>query len=520
MSVCSPNFVFMQPLLTLSLLNLSGITKKFPGVVALDNVSLSVSAGEVVSIIGENGAGKSTLMKVLGGVYQPEGGSIIWEGKPISLRSPSDSLALGIRIIYQELSVLDNLDIAGNIFLGREPRKALGLLDRAKMYEDSKKILERLGMKRAPDTPTSRLSLAERQLVEIARALSMQVKVLILDEPTSSLTWEETERLLALIADLKSQGVAIIYISHRLEEVRQISDRVVALRDGKNAGELLPPEITHDNMVQKMVGRALVEEKRESKEGEEGKKEIGEVCLTLKGFCTQRYPECPLDLELRRGEILGMAGLVGAGRSEIARAVFGVEKGKRGEVIMEGKTLRLRSPQDAIKAGIYLIPEDRRGAGLTVDMTIRENISMPQLRQFATASLLIGNKEATFTQVWSDKLTVKAPTVESLASNLSGGNQQKVVIARWLSLAPKVLIFDEPTRGIDVGAKAEIYARMRELADAGIAIWMISSDMEEVLKVSDRVVILHEGKITGILDREEASEQAIMQRMVGKHLEK
>jgi ribose transport system ATP-binding protein len=493
------------------MLQLSGITKKFPGVLALDNVSLSVSAGEVVSVIGENGAGKSTLMKVLGGVYIPEAGNLVWEGQPLILRSPSDSLAKGIRIIYQELSVLDNLDIAGNIFLGREPRNKLGLLNYAKMQADTAKILERLGLKRAPNVPTSRLSIAERQLVEIARALSMQVKLLILDEPTSSLTLDETERLLKLIADLKAEGVAILYISHRLDEVIRVSDRVVGLRDGKNAGELAKNEISHDAMVQMMVGRSLVES-----DTYERSSKTGEPRLILKGVRTLRYPDSPIDLEVRSGEILGMAGLVGAGRSELARAIFGVDKIKGGEVVIENKTLRLRSPQDAIRAGVYLIPEDRRGAGLTVEMSIGENISMPKLGQFALGGLLNGKKEAIFTQEWSDKLTVKAPSAATRASNLSGGNQQKVVIARWLSLSPKVLIFDEPTRGIDVGAKAEIYARMRELAASGIAIWMISSDMEEILKISDRVAILHEGKLTGLLDRAEATEQAIMQRMVNK----
>jgi ribose transport system ATP-binding protein len=493
------------------MLQLSGITKKFPGVLALDNVSLSISAGEVVSVIGENGAGKSTLMKVLGGVYIPDAGSLVWEGQPLTLRSPSDSLAKGIRIIYQELSVLDNLDIAGNIFLGREPRNKIGLLDTAKMQTDTAKILERLGLKRAPNFPTSRLSIAERQLVEIARALSMQVKLLILDEPTSSLTLDETERLLKLIADLKAEGVAILYISHRLDEVIRVSDRVVALRDGKNVGELNKSEISHDAMVQMMVGRSLAESVVY-----QAPTKTGEPRLTLQGVRTLRYPDSPIDLEVRSGEILGMAGLVGAGRSELARAIFGVEKLKGGEVIVENKPLRLRSPQDAIRAGVYLIPEDRRGAGLTVEMSIGENISMPNLKQFSFFGLLTGNKETAFTQEWSDKLTVKAPSVATRASNLSGGNQQKVVIARWLSLNPKVLIFDEPTRGIDVGAKAEIYARMRELSASGIAIWMISSDMEEILKISDRVAILHEGKLTGILDRAEATEQTIMQHMVNK----
>ncbi|MBI1333534.1 MAG: sugar ABC transporter ATP-binding protein [Armatimonadetes bacterium] len=490
------------------LLQLKGITKRFPGVVALENVNLDLAAGEVVAIIGENGAGKSTLMKILSGVYQADGGSIQFEGKPLTLRSPSDALDKGIRIIYQELSGLDNLDVASNIFLGREYTKG-PFVDQKKLVDLSRSILERVGLKVLPSTLLSRLSIAEKQLVEIARALSLKVKVLILDEPTSSLTLEETHNLLALVKSLKAEGVSILYITHRLDEVQQIADRVVGLRDGKNAGGLAREEITKAAMVKMMVGRDIERANFEAKEG-------GEVVMRLVDFRTTRYPDKAINLDIRAGEILGMAGLVGAGRSELVRAIFGIDP-FQGRIEIGGKAVRIRSPKDAIQYGVFLAPEDRRGCGLTVQMSVKDNVTMPKLAWLSTAGLVRRRDEEAYARDSVGKMSVKTASIHTEISTLSGGNQQKVVLGRWMAMNPKVLIVDEPTRGIDVGSKAEIYEELRMIASTGTAIWMISSDMEEVINVSDRVAVMHEGQLGGILDRTNVTEEAIMKLATGGH---
>jgi ribose transport system ATP-binding protein len=490
------------------LLKLSNITKTFPGVVALNSVSLDLAVGEVVAIIGENGAGKSTLMKILSGVHKADSGTIEFEGQPFVIKSPSDALAKGIRIIYQELSGLDNLDIASNIFLGQEFR--IGpFVDQKRLNEESTKILDRIGLNISPQTPLKQLSLAEKQLVEIARALSLKVKVLILDEPTSSLTIEETQNLLNLVKELRSQGVSILYITHRLDEVHQIADRVVALRDGVNAGNLSKEELSKDAMVKMMIGREIKKEDRPPLNS-------GKVALKLCNVCSARYPNWPINLEIRTGEILGMAGLVGAGRTELVRAVYGIDSYK-GHLEIDGQSVRIRSPKDAISHGIFLAPEDRRGCGLTVEMTVKENASMPKLNVMADFGLIRTKKEEEYASKSVAAMNVKTTSINSNVSTLSGGNQQKVVLGRWLAMNPKVLIVDEPTRGIDVGSKAEIYSQLREIASTGTAIWMISSDMEEVINVSDRVAVLHEGKLTGILDRDEVNEESVMKLATGGH---
>jgi ribose transport system ATP-binding protein len=473
------------------ILEMRGISKRFPGVVALEKVDLEVYPGEVVALIGENGAGKSTLMKILGGVHQPDEGEVLIDGRPARIHSVSDAIALRIGFIHQELNVLDNLDVAGNIFLGREPRRGglLGLIDRKKLYADAEVYLKRLGLNLPGRTPLGTLSIAQQQLVEIAKTLSQNARILIMDEPTSSLTLSETERLIGVVKDLRAQGVSIIYISHRLGEVKELADRVVALRDGRNAGRLAREEVTHDRMVKMMVGRDI-ESFYASGGGAEGRSRFG-----VRALRTRRYPQHAVTFDLREGEILGLAGLVGAGRTEVAQAVFGVEPPAGGSVVLGGEEVSIRSPRDAIRRGIYLIPEDRRRCGLIVDDLIRKNVTLPALDRYATAGIV--------------------PSVEVRAGNLSGGNQQKVVLAKWLSLEPKVLIFDEPTRGIDVGAKAEIYELMRRLAAEGVAVLMISSDMEEVLGVSDRVAVMHEGRLTGILEREQCTEEAVMRLAVG-----
>jgi ribose transport system ATP-binding protein len=494
------------------ILQLAGISKRFPGVVALDKVSLSVAKGEVIALIGENGAGKSTLMKILGGVHQPDGGEIRIDDRVVHLRSVADADRAGIGFVHQELNNLDNLNVAANIFLGREPLWGgpLCLLNRRKMIADSRPFLQRLGLDIHPAMLLSELSLAQQQMVEIAKALSQNARILILDEPTSSLTAGETETLLKTVRDLRDSGVSVIYISHRLNEIGQVADRVVALRDGKNAGNLSREQISHENMVRLMIGRDLKSFFIPPGFSPQLKR------LEVRGLRTFDRPNQTIDFEAHGGEILGFAGLVGAGRSEMALAVFGVEPPIAGEVFLDGKRLHIHDPDDAISAGIYLVPEDRRRTGLVTEMTVRENITLPGLWNYTEFALIVRKRETIKAREEVVSLKIKTPGVESRVMNLSGGNQQKVVLGKWLALRPKVLIVDEPTRGIDVGAKAEIYRLLRELADHGVAVIAISSDLEEVLGISDRIAVMREGAITGLLDRPQFSEQAVMNLAFGR----
>jgi len=498
----------------MSTLSLKGICKRFPGVVALDNVNFSVGSGEVVALIGENGAGKSTLMKILGGVYQPDGGNLDIDGKPVVIRSVADATRHRIGFVHQELNNLDNLDVGANLFLGREPRYGgpLMLVDRGRIVRESKPFLERLGLRIDPRTPLRQLSLAQQQMVEIAKALSQNAQYLILDEPTSSLTLAETDKLLATVKELRKQDVGIVYITHRLGEIIQIADRVVALRDGKNAGYLSREQISHDNMVRLMVGREL----KNFYVAGKGTAEQSQARLSVQGLVTRANPLHVVSFDVRAGEILGFAGLVGAGRSEVAQALFGVDPPLAGRILIDGNPLDARSARSVINAGLYLVPEDRRRTGLLTELTIRENITLPALWRYSVAAMIQRRQENTVSSRFVQMLRVKTPTLETKARNLSGGNQQKVVLAKWLSLDPKVLIVDEPTRGIDVGAKAEVYRLLRDLADRGVAIIVISSDMEEVLGISDRIAVMHEGTISGFLDRPEFSEEAVMNLAVGK----
>ncbi|NOT48249.1 MAG: sugar ABC transporter ATP-binding protein [Acidobacteria bacterium] len=491
------------------ILEMQKISKRFPGVIALDVVDFSISLGEVVALAGENGAGKSTLMKILGGVYNPDGGTLWVDGKETAIRSVSDATANGIGFVHQELNVLDNLTVAENVYLGREPRAFRFLIDRQKLNADADIYLKRLGLEISPRTQVRELSIAQQQMVEIAKALSLNARIVIMDEPTSSLTLTETDRLLRVIKDLRADGVSVIYISHRLGEIGQIADRVVVLRDGMNAGTLERDEIDHDNIVKLMVGRDI--EKFYRPPSDETARPFAEISELR----THRYPNCSNSFDVRKGEILGFAGLVGAGRSEAAQAIFGVDRAVSASISLDGKRVDIASARDAIANGIYLVPEDRRVSGLIVDLPILSNITLPALSRYASAGLVSRERENNTASEMCKKLVVKAPSPETNAASLSGGNQQKVVLAKWLSLDPKLMIFDEPTRGIDVGAKAEIYQLMRDLAKNGVAIMMISSDMEEILATSDRVAVMHEGKITGILDREAANEEAIMKLAVG-----
>jgi len=494
------------------LLEMRGISKRFPGVVALDSVNLQVARGEVVAVVGENGAGKSTLMKILGGIYQPDSGEIKIEGQAVKIQGVNDAIHRGIGFIHQELNVLDNLDVAANVFLGREPRNALGLIDQKKIHADTEPFIRRLGLNISTRTRLDRLSLAQQQMVEIAKALSLNARLIIMDEPTSSLTLAETKRLLELVCELGDQGVSVIYISHRLGEIDECADRVIVLRDGKNAGELTHDEATHDRLVNLMVGREI----KNYYVQPEGQKAAG--FFKVRNVSSSLFPGKAVSFDAARGEILGFAGLVGAGRSEIAKAIVGLDASPAKEVFLNGDRIPIQVPRDAIDHGICLVPENRRTEGLVVEMSVRENVSLPSLRHLSRCGLIQGRREREVAAQQVEALKVKTPTAETQVMNLSGGNQQKVVLGKWLARQPRVMILDEPTRGIDVGAKAEIYRLMRELAGQGTLILMISSDMEEILNVSDRIAVMHEGEITGVLERADCTEQNVMQLAIGKKI--
>jgi len=491
------------------LLEVCEVTKRFPGVQALTRVSLTLNKGEVLALIGENGAGKSTLMKILAGVQQPDEGKIKLDGKPIDIPTCRAANEVGIALIHQELNLSDNLDVGANIFLGREPLK-FGLIDRARIFTESKKVLERVGLNVSPDTIVNTLSIGHQQMVEIAKALSMNARVLIMDEPTSSLSSGESEALFKVVKDLRSKGVSIIYISHRMGEVIELADRVTVLRDGHNAGHLAKADINHENMVRLMVGRDL------SKFYARTQHKPGDVVLEAKNLRTPAWPRHALNFSVRSGEIVGFAGLIGAGRTEVLRVLFGVDIAAGGSVVVGGELLTLNSPIDAINAGIALVPEDRKQQGLVLEMAVKQNVSLAGLsRNRISGAFLNFNKEREDSKEMIGKMKIKTPSAEQVVQFLSGGNQQKVVIGKWLALKPKVLLLDEPTRGIDIGAKQEIYKLMEELAAQGVAIIFVSSEMEEVLGMSDRTLVMHEGRITGELQRSELSEEAIMHLATG-----
>jgi ribose transport system ATP-binding protein len=491
------------------LLEVRSLSKRFPGVRALHQVSLSLRAGEVLAVIGENGAGKSTLMKILAGVETPDRGEILLEGRPVRIGSVREATRLGIALIHQELNLADNLDVAANLFLGREPHR-LGFVDRRQLYAAARQFLHQVGLDCAPDVLVHRLPLGRQQLVEIAKALSTQARILIMDEPTSSLSQGETEQLYRVVKDLRGRGVSVVYISHRLREVKELADRVVVLRDGENAGELARDEISHDAMVRLMVGRELGRTDRTS----HGR---GEPLLVARGLRTLAHPRHPVDLDLRAGEIVGLAGLVGAGRTELLRAFFGIDRRAGGEVLIQGHRVQLESPRDAIRAGLALVPEDRKQQGVILEMAVCENMSLASLRRDARAAFWLNLPgEARLAEEMTRELKVKTPTLQQFVEYLSGGNQQKVALAKWLALRPRVLLLDEPTRGIDVGAKQEIYRLMETLAGQGVAILFVSSEMEEVLRMSDRTLVMHEGRLAGELSREQLSEEAIMRLATGQ----
>ena len=496
------------------LLKMSGISKRFPGVVALDRVDLAVAAGEIVGLVGENGAGKSTLMKVLSGVHRADSGVIAIDGVPATLHGPADAARLGIAIIHQELELIETLDAAGNVYLGREPHRGgpLRLLDRRRMEADTERHLARIGARIPARAIVRRLSTAEQQFVAIARALSMNARILVLDEPTASLGSAEAERLHAVLRDLRGHGTAIVYISHRLREIEALADGAVVLRDGRNAGVLPRGEITRDRLVQLMVGRTLEHAPRRPLEPAAAAALA--VRLQLDGVRTGRYPSAEVSLTVYAGEVLGVAGLIGAGRSELAEAICGVGPRRAGRVLLDGRPVAIHSPRDAIRAGICLVPEDRRRRGVIGAMSVRENITLPSLGSYARLGIVRRSAEARAGDDIARMLTVKASSNNAAVATLSGGNQQKVALGKWVARGPRVIVFDEPTQGVDVGAKAEIHRLVRRLADEGAAVIMISSDMEEIVAESDRVAVMHEGRITGILDRAACTPESIMQLAV------
>ncbi len=490
------------------LLAVQGVSKNFSGVQALADVDLTLLPGERLAVIGENGAGKSTLMKILAGVLPSDRGRIRLRGRPIEIRSVKDALEHGIALIHQELNLAPNLDLGANIFLGREPRRRL-LIDRSRIRRQSVRYLEMVGLDLSPGRLVSSLSIGQQQLVEIAKALAVDARILIMDEPTSSLSQHETLRLFEVIRDLKGRGVSVIYISHRLGEVQNLADRVEVLRDGENAGALEREEISHDRMVRLMVGRDI------SQFYHHLDRQPGPPILEVEELCTGAYPKNPLSFHVRGGEIVGVAGLVGAGRTGVLQTLFGINPPLSGRIEVSGKPLRPGRPLEAIRAGIALVPEDRKKQALILDMALRVNLSLVRLRRDQRFGFLDRGREADLVDQTIGRLSIRCQGSEQPVKYLSGGNQQKVVLGRWLAMDPSVLLLDEPTRGVDVGSKEEIYRLIEQLAARGVAVLFVSSEMEEILGLPDRVLVMHQGSITGELARDELSEERIMELATG-----
>lgn len=491
-----------------SLLEVSGIGKSFPGVRALHDVGFSVAPGEVVAVLGENGAGKSTLMKILAGVQTPDAGTIRVEGREVTIGSVSEGLAHGIALIHQELNLATNLGIGANLFLGREPGR-WGWIDEKEIAARSRVLLGRVGLDLDPGTPVGELSIGRQQLVEIAKALATEARLLIMDEPTSSLSQAEAERLFEVVRELRASGVSILYISHRLAEVIELADRAVVLRDGEKAGELAAGEITHENIVRLMVGREL------SQFYPHRPQPPGEVVLSVEGLRTSAHPRHPVDLTVRAGEIVGLSGLIGAGRTELLETLFGIRPAAGGRIVVEGVERSIDDPTTAIAAGLALVPEDRKQQGLILEFAVSENLSLTMIARDQRAGFLNAAAERDLADTMIRDLRIRTPSAAQVVRYLSGGNQQKVVLGKWLAIKPRVLLLDEPTRGVDIGAKQEIYAIMEQLAASGVAILFVSSELEEIIGMSDRVLVMHEGRIAGELRRGEAGEEPIMRLATG-----
>jgi inositol transport system ATP-binding protein len=491
------------------ILEMRHIDMRFQGVHALDDVSLTLRRGEVHAVVGENGAGKSTLMKVLVGLYSPNGGEILLDGKPTRFRSVGDTRAAGICMIFQEFNQVKHMTVMENIFLGREPRTKAGSVDYRKMLKDSKAVLEGMGVDIEPSTLVRDLTVAKQQLVEIVKAVSYNAQIIIMDEPTSALSDTEIRHLLETVSSLRAEGKTIVFISHKMEEIFGICDRVTVLRDGKYVHSGLVKGLSEGELIHMMVDREIsaMFPKQEAK--------IGEVVLEVKGL-TRKGEFEDISFSLRRGEILGLSGLMGAGRTEIVEAIMGTRRLDSGEIFLNGKRIVNRLPGDAIARGIIMVPEDRKRNGLALKLSVRDNILMSALKKCVRNGFIRRKLESKYSSEYIAKLEIKTGSDRQVCANLSGGNQQKVVIARVLNADPDVIILDEPTRGIDVKTKADIHHLMSQLAVQGKAVLMISSEMIEVLGMSDRIIVLHEGRITGTLDRGEADYRRIMQYAVGK----
>jgi ribose transport system ATP-binding protein len=486
------------------LLEAVGITKQFPGTLALDNVQLELQPGEIHAVMGENGAGKSTLMKILAGVNTADVGEIRFEGRQIAPASPREALMLGIAIVHQELSVVPTLTVAENIFPGRLPINFLGMVRYGELFKQAAHVLENLHVAVDPRDVVETLSIANQQLVEITKALSSNCKVLILDEPTSALTDHEADTLLEFLRRLAANGVGILYISHKLKEVFEVADRVTVLRDGKYVGTVTVKDTSTEQVVRMMVGREL----GTMYPPKNGKR--GEALLEVRNL---RLPNASVSnsFELYRGEVLGFAGLIGSGRSELARAVFGADPKETGEILLHGKPIKITSPQKAIDLGVGYLPEDRKAAGLFLEMSVKLNVEAAVIGEVSTTGLVASSKERSLAERYVDQLNISTPSIEQEVRRLSGGNQQKALVAKWLSIQPKVLIVDEPTRGIDVGAKREIHFLLRTLAENGVGVIMISSELPEVLGMSDRILVMHEGEIVNEFNAADATEEKIIQ---------
>lgn len=488
---------------TTPLLFMKGISKTFPGVKALQNVELSLAAGEIHALLGENGAGKSTLMKILSGVYQRDGGEIRIDGETVEIANPRQAEAHGVTIIHQEMNLVPAMSVMENIFLGREPANRFGFLDWGAMRRRTEELMRSLGTAIAADDIVADLSIGEQQMVEIAKALSFQTKILIMDEPTAALTERETEKLFVIIRKLAADGVGIIYISHRMEELFALSDKITILRDGTYIGTVETKQAEFDQLIKMMAGRDITE--RFPKQAAP----IGEEVLRVENL-TRSGELDKVSFSVRAGEIVGVAGLMGAGRTEMARAIFGADKLDSGDIYVAGQKQEIHCPADAIRAGIGLITEDRKQQGLVLGMSVGENITLASLRNYVKSCFVCADAEETAIAAQIEKLKIRTPSPAQLVQNLSGGNQQKVVIAKWLTTCPKVLIMDEPTRGVDVGAKAEIYHIMNMLVEAGVGIVMISSELPEILGMSDRVLVMSQGRLVGNMDIADATQEKIV----------
>ena len=485
------------------LLSLRGAAKTFGPVVALADGTIELLPGEIHALVGDNGAGKSTLVKILAGLHHPDAGDFLVDGAPVAFRTVADSKAAGISVIYQEPTLFPDLTVAENIFIGRQPRGRLGLISRSAMRREARALFERLGVPIDPDRPAEGLSIADQQIIEIAKAISIDARILIMDEPTAALSGVEVERLFTVARSLRDIGAGILFISHRFDEIFALTDRITVMRDGRYIGTHDTDDATVDGIVREMVGRDIDQlfPKQDAA--------IGEVVLDVSGL-SRRGVFRDVDLQVRAGEIVGLAGLVGAGRTEVARAIFGIDPYDSGSVTLSGARLKPGNPQAAIDAGIGFVPEDRRKQGLVMDLSVGRNLTLTLRNSLSRAGIIDTAAERRAADTWSQRLQVKTGSAEFAVSTLSGGNQQKVVLAKWLATEPRLLIVDEPTRGIDVGTKAEVHRLISDLAARGIAILMISSELPEVLGMADRVVVMREGRVTARLDRADATPENVM----------